>query len=399
MNKNSSRRKFIKNGAMLSAGLPLLNAPTPNYFSQNSGKIEKAKKPMKILILGGTSFLGPHQIAYALERGHSISTFTRGKSVPKVHQELLKNCESLIGDREDNLEALKGRKWDVVIDNSGRKVKWTEDTAALLKDNAEMYMYVSSVSVFFPYTGSDYSEERELVLEAPDTDLYKNNKETFDYGIMKANSENATIKAFGKDRSIVIRPHFIVGPGDPTDRFTYWVERLPRGGEIVLPGSETDRVQYIDVRDLAGFMIRLLEDRVSGTFNASGPEFKMTMPQFVYGAHAAFNSPVSFVKISDVDFLEENKLFYLNPWILPKGIFEGMALAENQKVIDAGMTFTPLAKTVRDLYEWWISDIVPAERHEKMISGEYSFIAREAEIIKKWRARKAEIMGQEVEKK
>lgn len=382
---NNSRRKFLQTGATLSAGLPLL-AATPFSSSPESSPIkEKAAKPMKILILGGTSFLGPHQIAYALERGHSVSTFTRGKTIPTVHQKLFEKVESLVGDRVDNLEALKDRKWDVVIDNSGRQVQWTKDTAELLRENAEMYLYVSSVSVYYPFIGTTgFDENRKLLHIPPEGEEYKNNKRTYDYGIMKANSEVATREIFGKDRSLIVRPHFIVGPGDPTDRFTYWADRLAKGGEVFLPGSDDRPVQYIDVRDLAAWMIRLLENRTAGTFNGSGPGFPMTVPQFVHGAHAAFNSPVEFVRANDFDFLIENDVHYLCPWILPREKFAGMPHSNNQRAIEAGLTFSPLAKTVRDLYDWWISDAVPADRREKMASGEHAFQAKEAEVIAAW---------------
>lgn len=385
---NNSRRKFLQTSAALSAGIPLLAATPFNSSPENAPIIEKAAKPMKILILGGTSFLGPHQIAYALERGHSVSTFTRGKTKPTVHKELFEKVESLVGDRVDNLEALKDRKWDVVIDNSGRQVQWTKDTAELLKDNAEMYLYVSSVSAYYPFIGTTgFSEEREVLLEPPEGEEYENNKMTYDYGIMKANSEVATREIFGEDRSLIIRPHFIVGPGDPTDRFTYWADRLAKGGDVLLPGADNRPVQFIDVRDLAGWMIRMLENRTAGTFNGGGPGFTMTVPQFVHGAHAAFNSPVNFVRVKDLDFLEKNEVFYLCPWILQRGSVAEMPHTNTKKAIDAGLTFTPLAKTVCDLYEWWISDAVPAERREKMASGEHAFQAREAEVIKAWRAK------------
>mgnify|MGYP001813656670 CR=1 FL=1 len=144
----NSRRKFLK--ASMAVGLTTLINPSPlealNSISQNN-------KQLNILILGGTSFLGPHQISYALERGHKVTTFTRATTSPKIHQDLFSKVEQLIGDRENNLEALKNKKWDVVIDNSGRKTKWTEDTAKLLVNNVGYYMYTSSISVFYPFVG------------------------------------------------------------------------------------------------------------------------------------------------------------------------------------------------------------------------------------------------------
>src|SRR5210317_170969 len=154
----NSRRAFLGMSALF--GLSTMVSANPLKHLIN---IEPSEQKLKILILGGTSFLGPHQIAYALKRGHEISTFTRGKTIPKIHPELFSKVEQLIGDREDNLEALKNRQWDVVIDNSGRKTKWTEDTAQLLVNQVEYYMYTSSISVYYPYFGGDFSENRSLV--------------------------------------------------------------------------------------------------------------------------------------------------------------------------------------------------------------------------------------------
>jgi len=213
------------------------------------------------LILGGSSFLGPHQIAYALKQGHSVSMFSRGKTEPTIHKELFNDVEKLIGDREDNLDALKGRSWDVVIDNSGRKVAWTKATAELLKESCELYMYISSVSVFYPYYKTGLTEEDPLVLKVPDLTENEDEKMTYDYGVMKANSENAAMEIFGKDRTIIVRPTFMTGPADRTNRFMYWPTQLAKGGDIIIPGNSYDPVQYIDIRDISAWMIRLIENK------------------------------------------------------------------------------------------------------------------------------------------
>ena len=300
-----NRREFLS--TTLALGLAPL--AKPNLFGQIVEPVKPEDK-LKILILGGTSFLGPHQIDYALKRGHEVSIFVRGKTVPKVHTEVFSKVERLIGDRENNLEALKNRKWDVVIDNSGRKTKWTEDTAKLLVDNVGHYMYTSSVSVYYPYTGTDFSEERKVVTEIP-ANASEQEKYTYEYGVMKATSEIAAINTFGKDRSIIVRPTLIVGPGDRTDRFPYWVARLEKGGDVIIPGGKDEVVQYIDVRDLAQWMIRLSENKAAGTYNGSGPGFDMTTNAFVHGIHASFNSPINYVQIDD-DFDGRRYRWYLN---------------------------------------------------------------------------------------
>lgn len=380
MKKN--RREFL--GASVALGLtPLLNVGPLKTSKPRKQSTDK----LKILILGGTSFLGPHQIAYALERGHEVSIFTRGKTTPKIHLELFDQVEKLVGDREDNLEALKNRKWDVVIDNSGRKTKWTEDTAQLLKDNVGYYLYTSSISVFYPFTGDDFSEDRPLVTEIPEG-IDENEKFTYEYGVMKATSEIATIEAFGEDRSIIVRPTLIVGPGDRTDRFPYWVARLEEGGEVMIPGASDEVVQYIDVRDLAEWMIRLLENKAAGTYNGSGPGFAMTTNAFVHGIHASFNSPVSYVQIDDFDFLQENNVIGIQPWVIQLPEYAGMSKSNNQKAIAADLQFRPLSETVQATKEWWYSDAVTQERRDNILKGERSFFKIEKEVLEKWKARK-----------
>lgn len=377
-----SRRKFL--GISLAVGL---GSVVKVKASPRLPKIEKSEKKLKILILGGTSFLGPHQIAYALERGHEVSIFTRGQTVPKVHPELFSKVERLIGDREDNLEALKNRKWDVVLDNSGRKTKWTEDTAQLLKDKVDLYLYTSSISVFYPFTGDDFSEDRPLVTKIPEG-TPEQEKPTFEYGVMKATSELATIDAFGPDRSIIVRPTLIVGPGDRTDRFPYWMVRIEKGGDIIIPGASDEVIQYIDVRDLAQWMIRLVEDKATGIYNGSGPGFEMTTNAFVHGIHASFNSPVNYIQIDDPEFLQENSIIGIQPWVIQLPKYAGMSKSTNDKAIKAGLTFRPLSETVQATKEWWYSDAVDQERRDNILDGERSFMQREKEILENWAARK-----------
>jgi 2'-hydroxyisoflavone reductase len=377
----NSRRKFIKTS--MAIGAASLLSP---YTLQASNVLSNKTEKLKILILGGTSFLGPHQISYALERGHEVSIFTRGKTVPKIHAPLFDKVEKLVGDREDNLEALKNRSWDVVIDNSGRKTKWTEDTAQLLKDNVGYYMYTSSISVYYPFTGSDFSESRKLVTKIPEN-MEPGEKGLYDYGVMKATSEIATMKAFGAERSIIVRPTLLVGPGDRTDRFPYWLARLEKGGEVIIPGAPSEAIQYIDVRDIAEWMIRLCENKAAGVYNGSGPGFDMTTSAFVYGIHACYNSPVNFVQIDDLDFLQKNGVIGIQPWVIQLPKFLGMSKSDNSKAIASGLTFRSLANTVEATKKWWYSEAVSQERRDNILTNERSFMRREKDIIKNWRQR------------
>jgi len=379
-----NRRNFISSSIVAGLGATVANALPVSVLSTSRMKTE-SNHPLNILILGGTSFLGPHQIAYALERGHTISTFTRGRTVPTIHQDLFDQVESLVGDRENDLEALRGRKWDAVIDNSGRRVSWTRDSAALLKDSVDQYLYTSSTGVYYPYLTEDIGESQHLVREVP-AGLDEVRSMEYGYGVMKANSEVEVTKAFGADRTIVVRPTYMMGPADRTDRFTYWPLRLARGGEVMVPGKTNDPVQYIDVRDVAGLMIRLIEQRLAGTFNAVGPPSATDMQAFVHGAHSVFSSAAEFIVVDDYEFLSQHGIHDSVPWIMPTKENYGSARINSDWGIENGLTHTPLADSVRDIYEWWHSGAVSSERMQNMISGPNSLMAREAELLKAWAA-------------
>ena len=379
----TSRREFV---ALATAGLAGVVTPKTSSGASAPPLRRAPRGSLRILVLGGTSFLGPHQIAYALERGHSISIFTRGRTEPTVHPSVFAEVEHLVGDRESDLSALRRGTWDAVIDNSGRRAEWTRESAALLRDRADLYVYTSSTGVYYPYLGRDIAEDTELVLEVPD-DLDRVRAVEYGYGVMKSLSEIAAREQFGADRTLVIRPTYIMGPGDPTDRFTYWPVRLARGGPVLVPGRADDPVQYIDVRDVASWMIRLVEDRVSGTFNAVGPASATGMHRFVHGVHAAFSSPVELVPVSDYDFLAEHGLHDAVPWIMPVGDNVGSARVSNGRAVARGLTFTPLADSARDIHDWWHSDALTDENRARLLTAESSLIVREPRILSAWRAR------------
>jgi 2'-hydroxyisoflavone reductase len=205
---------------------------------------------------------------------------------------------------------------------------------------------------------------------------------------MKATSELAAIKAFGPERSMIVRPTLIVGPGDNTDRFPYWLARLEKGGDIIIPGKRDESIQYIDVRDLAEWMIRLLENKTAGTYNGSGPGFNLTTNAFVHGIHASYNSAVNYIQIDDLDFLQENSITGIQPWVIQLPKFAGMSKSDNRKAIKAGLQFRPLSETVRATKEWWYSTAVTQERRDNILAGEQSFRRREKDILEKWQNRK-----------
>ncbi len=388
MNTKRSRREFVKLGLKTAIVFPFVNSFLYSCISKTENKNTSQKNPskkLKILILGGTSFLGPHQIAYALRRGHSITTFTRGKTKPTIHKALFNNVEQLVGDRNDNLTALENRKWDVVIDNSGRNAEWTKQSASLLKENCELYVYTSSTGVYYPYINSDFRESSEVLHTMPDN-VKEELKLEYEYGVMKANSEMEAINQFGANRTIVVRPTYMIGPADRSNRFIYWPVRLKRGGETMIPGKKEDAVQYIDVRDVAEWMIRLVEEKNAGTYNAVGPEKAQNMYSFAAEAQKAFDVKSSFVKIDDYEFLKENNVHYIVPWIMPTENNPGSAKIDNRKAIENGLQFRPLKESVVDTFNWWNSDAVSQERRDKFESDPNSILSREKTIIKKWKA-------------
>ncbi|MGJ8662104.1 MAG: NAD-dependent epimerase/dehydratase family protein [Marinicella sp.] len=377
------RRDFLKTGIKLSLGIPLLSTHLSALASATQN-IQNAAKKLRILILGGTSFLGPHQIAYALARGHSISTFTRGKTKATVHQDVFEHVEELIGDRNNDHSALENKQWDVVIDNSGRNTEWTSKSAELLKDQAGLYIYVSSVSVYFPFLTAGADENSRVLLQDPGADQDKNAETQDSYGVMKAKSEQAAIKAFTAERALIVRPTFIIGPGDLTDRFIHWPVRLAKGGETLIPGKPEDQVQYIDVRDLAEWMITMAENNTSGTFNAVGPKIKQSMAEFIKEASSSFQVPTQFTYVDDQDFLAKNQIYGVVPWVLPDGDYFGISKASNTKAMQSGLAFRSLSSTVKDTYLWWYSDALNQERRNQFELKAGSLLVNEKTLLKNW---------------
>jgi 2'-hydroxyisoflavone reductase len=388
MKKNTTRREIIKLGIKTGLTLPLLGSALSSCLPKSENNAgDSQEKKLNILILGGTSFLGPHQIAYALSRGHSISTFTRGRTVSTVHQELFDQVEELIGDRKDNLTALENRKWDAVIDNSGRDVEWTKRSAALLKDAVDIYLYTSSTGVYYPYLQNGFSEEAKVLLSEPEGITDEDIKMEYGYGVMKSNSELVAREQFGDDRTIVVRPTYMVGPADQTDRFIHWPIRLSRGGETLVPGKVDDPVQYVDVRDVAEWMIRLIEQKKTGTYNAVGPQQNQTMNGFVEEASQAFDVTSSFIKIDDYEFWKENNIPYLIPWIMPVGDNLGSATISNKNAIENGLTFRSLKDTMNDTHQWWYSNAISDKERDDYEKNPDSVLMREKSILQVWQNR------------
>jgi 2'-hydroxyisoflavone reductase len=312
--------------------------------------VSSADSPLKILVLGGTGFIGPHEIRYALARGHEVTMFNRGRSNP----ELFPNVERLIGDRDAQLEALEGRQWDAVIDNSGFYPRHARLSAELLEPNVAQYLFVSSISAY----DGETLQPRQHPDEAPYATMADPTDESEgpygpSYGPRKALAEQEVLKVFGSERTTLVRPGLITGPGDPTDRIRHWFARAEMGGEILVPGPVDGPVQYIDARDLSGWMIRLLEDGTPGNFNGVGPRDDMTTAELVYGLAAAVSSSRTFTWV-DWDFLVENEFMAGYTPIVPPGAEPFMTIY-NQNSVDSGLTYRSWAETTRDMYAEYLT--------------------------------------------
>src|SRR5213595_883748 len=367
----TTRRQFIK----LSVAFAL-STGTRTLLAANS------VKPLRILILGGTGFTGPYQVRYALSRGHKVTVFNRGKTHPG---ELPKEVEQLIGDRNGQLEALKGKQWDVCIDNPTTLPAWVRDAAQILKGNVERYIFTSTISVYADtstgpdenaplakYEGADPFKE---TLEAMKASGYKT------YGPLKALSEQETQKWF-LDKSLIIRPGLIVGPRDETDRFTYWPVRIDRGGEVLAPGNPSDPVQFIDGRDLAEWTIRMVENRETGIYNATGPSKQLRVGGMLDQIKAALDSDAKFTWVNE-EFLTEQKV---QPWSdMPvwTGKDDAVARTNISRALSKGLTFRRLDVTARDTLAWF--KLIPQERQSHPKAGLST--EREAEVLAAWKAK------------
>lgn len=376
-----TRRDLLRGGVAL-GGAALLHRLSA---AQDTGAPLGEGRPLRILILGGTGFTGPFQVNYALSRGHRVTLFNRGK---RPSPEWPGEVEQLHGDRETgDLAALEGREWDVCIDNPTSVPHWVRDAGQVLQGKVGHYVFISTISVYREtemvgmdesaplavYRGEDPLKETRASLLADVGGLY---------GPLKAACEAEAARWF-PERLTIIRPGFIVGPRDETDRFTYWPRRIAAGGEVLMPGDGEDPVQFIDARDLAEWTVRLVEAGTAGTFNATGPDFRLSTAAFLHGVHAALGGPVTFVRVP-TDFLRSQGVGFgsdLPIWLPAEGETRGFAQVSNQRALQAGLSFRPLATTVADLMGWFRS--LPASRQDELRAGMSR--QRESELIAAWR--------------
>ena len=313
---------------------------------------------MRILVIGGTKFLGRALVEDALERGHELTLFTRGRTDPDLFPE----AEHLRGDRKADLSALEGRTWDAVVDTSGYVPADVRASAELLRDSGR-YVFVSSVSVYADFSSGP--TEESVTAELGDMSADELAGDYSNYGPLKALSEAEVERVFG-DRALIVRPGLIVGPHDPTGRFTYWARRLERGGEILAPGPPERTVQFVDVRDLAAWILDALEQGLGGTFNATNEGVPLS--DLLAGGDVTW--------VSD-EFLQEHEV---GPWLelplwLPDPEWVGMHATDVSRAVAAGLRSRPLDETLRG------AATAPAE------DGVGLTAEREAELLDAWRAR------------
>ena len=336
----------------------------------------RGSKNLTLLILGGTGFIGPYVVRYAMERSHTVTLFNRGRT----NTHLFPEVEKLVGDRDGQLDALKNRDWDVVLDNTGYVPRHVRDSAQLLKGSVGRYLFTSTRQVFADFRAPDKKEDApKATIDDPTSEDVGRH-----YGALKVLCEQAVNDVYG-ELATIVRPTAVAGPGDRSDRFTYWPVRINRGGEVLAPGTRTDPVQYSDGRDLAEFMVHLIENDTPGSFNAAGPEADLSIAAFLYGCRAITSANVRFTWVP-ADFLAEQNVRPrrgMPLWISPKVEGERRSPVNRDKAVAHGLKFRPLAVTARDTLDWFLSKPQDQQRLRRGISAE-----REAQVLAAWHARR-----------
>jgi 2'-hydroxyisoflavone reductase len=388
----TTRRGFLQTAA--AAGLAV-SMGGPVYALRRMQPEPRTPK-LKILVLGGTGFLGPAIINYARERGHTVTMFNRGRTRPGLFNG---EVEALYGNRDPNkdavvkddqgnektyqgLESLKGREWDVVFDDSGYYPRIVKASAELLSPNVGQYVFISSISAYDPAAMKPGDDETAKLAELEDPTVESMGPGYRNYGGLKALCERAA-EAACPGRTTIIRPGFIVGPDDPTGRFTYWPVRVDRGGEVLAPGSPSDSIQLVDVRDLGAWLVRLAEQKTFGVFDALGPAAgQLTMGKLLEACAKATESKHTLTWVPTEFVVKEG----LTPggdfpiWVPSQGESAGFHNRNISRAIKAGLTFRPIEQTCKDTLGWWKS--LPEGEERKHLAGLSP--QREAEVLEKW---------------
>ena len=395
----TNRRTFIKASAAVAGALSIDGLPrvafgaAPGREGESPRPVERTNKPLNILILGGTGFTGPEQVEYAIARGHSVTLINRNKTRPDFFKG---RVDQLIGDLNGDMSALKGRKFDVVIDNPTTAPAWVRNAAQYLVGNTNHYIFISTISAYANDKNA-WADESDPTHEMPPgldpfvdiTTLPANERGRY-YGPLKAYSEKEVQRRYA-GMSTIIRPGLIVGPLDRSDRFTYWPYRIDKGGEVLAPGTGNDPVQIIDSRDLAEWTIRVAENRTLGVFNATGPVKPLTMAEMLYGIKAVTTSGAQFTWVP-AEFLTEQKIrgwSNMPVWVPDRPDNVAFSRRKIDKALAAGLTFRPLAVTAKETIDW--NKTRPAEELQALAEGKIAGISaqREADVLAAWKAKQA----------
>lgn len=390
-----TRRQFLKASAAASAAsalpLPALGAgqapppasPLPGLHTPTTGKADKS---LDILMIGGTGFTGPEQVEFALARGHKVTLLNRNKRRPDLFKG---RVEQLVGDLNADVSVLKGRSFDAVLDIPTTAPFWVRNVAQYLKGHVGHYVFISTVSVYADNSKPGKDEDDATTPMPKDVDPYSLDPALrgSQYSAFKTLCERLVQEAYPV--STIIRPGLIVGPLDPSDRFTYWPSRIDRGGEVLAPGDPNDRVQFIDARDLAEWTIHMIEQRETGVFNALGPAAPLSIAEMLYGIKAVTTAGAQFTWVG-ADFLEQQQIEawkHMPVWVPPAGEMAGFHFRSNAKAVAKGLTFRPLAVTALDTIEW--NKTRSPEARQAQLEGKFNGLAaaREAEVLAAWKAR------------
>jgi 2'-hydroxyisoflavone reductase len=329
---------------------------------------------MKLLLLGGTVFLGRHIVQSALERGHEVTIFTRGMHNPDLFPEV----EKLRGDRNKDLSPLQGRTWDAVIDTCGYVPREVRNSAEFLADSVGHYTFISSISVYADFATAGMDESAPVgTMEDPTIEEVTG--ET--YGPLKGLCEQAAEEAM-PGRTLVIRPGLIVGPNDPTDRFTYWPHRIDQGGVVLAPGVPDHHIQFIDVRDLAEWNVRMVENRITGIYNATGPDYALSMGTLLQSCIEASGNDAELEWVAEEFLLEKGVAPWSDMplWLPDTAEYAGFDAVDCRKAFADGLTFRSVDETVADTLAW--DRTLPQRDLRAGISRE-----REEELLSAWKER------------
>lgn len=393
-----SRRRFLRDG-LAAAGFLSVAGLVPRAAYQAFGQeddfhrqltalmlegtdfaSEEAKRPLRILVLGGTAFLGPACVEVATARGHELTLFNRGRTNAHLYPHL----EQIHGDRNDGHEALAGREWDVVIDTSGYVPRVVDDAATTLRDHVDHYCFVSTISVYDDISEPGVDEDDPVgTLEDPTVETVDG--ET--YGPLKALCEQAAEEAM-PGRVLTVRPGLIVGPLDRSDRFTYWPVRVSRGGEVLAPNRPQQHIQFVDVRDLASFIVHGLEERVAGTYNVTSRAGRFTMGGLLDTCREVSGSDATFTWC-DPSFLEEQEVAAwseLPCWAPLDGDYGGLGDVVVDRALEKGLHIRPVEETVASTLEWWKTQPVRQEGPRTELRAGLD-PEKEARVLAAWHAR------------